>query len=52
MASTHPAWTALSSKEWPEFTASTPGWAETHPTLHMWVQIAGKIRLKIGRAHV
>jgi hypothetical protein len=48
MASTHPAFTALSSSEWPAFTASTPGWADTYATLHMWVQIAGKIRLKLA----
>jgi hypothetical protein len=48
MASTHPAWTPLSSREWPAFTASTPGWADTYATLHMWLQIAGKIRLKLA----
>jgi hypothetical protein len=48
MASTQPAWTALSSREWPLFTASTPGWADTYATLHMWVQIVGKIRLKLA----
>src|SRR5262249_50813438 len=48
MASTHPAPTALSSREWPAFSATTPGWADTYATLHMWVQIAGKIRLKLA----
>jgi uncharacterized protein DUF5996 len=48
MASTQPAWTALSSREWPLFTASTPGWADTYATLHMWMQIVGKIRLKLA----
>jgi len=48
MAATHPAPTSLSSLEWPVFTASTPGWADTYPTLHMWMQIIGKIRLKLA----
>jgi hypothetical protein len=50
MASIHPASTPLSSREWPAFSASTPGWADTYETLHMWVQIVGKIRLKLAPA--
>src|SRR5215467_8347687 len=48
MAATQPAPTSLSSREWPVFSASTPGWADTYATLHMWTQIAGKIKLKLA----
>jgi len=48
MASTHPSSTVQSSREWPVFTASTPGWSDTYATLHMWMQIVGKIRLKLA----
>jgi hypothetical protein len=46
MAPSHPAWPALASPAWPAFNA--PDWPETYATLHMWVQIAGKIRLKLA----
>ena len=48
MASTHPAWTALSSPEWPVFTHRLPAGPTRTPTLHMWMQIVGKIRLKLA----
>jgi hypothetical protein len=37
---------ALASPDWPQF--GSPAWPDTYATLHMWVQIAGKIRLKLA----
>ena len=45
MTSSHPAWTALASPDWPEFSRA---WPDTYATLHMWTQIVGKIRLKLA----
>jgi Family of unknown function (DUF5996) len=39
-------WTALSSPDWPAL--SSPAWPDTLATLHMWMQIVGKIRLKLA----
>jgi hypothetical protein len=39
----------MSSAEWPAFTTSSSGaWPDTYATLHMWMQIVGKIRLKLA----
>jgi len=46
MASSHPARPVLSSPDWPSF--DNPAWPDTYATLHMWLQIVGKIRLKLA----
>jgi len=49
MTSSHSAWPALSSPEWPAFPTSSPGaWPDTCATLHLWMQIVGKIRLTLA----
>lgn len=49
MAASAPARPVLSSPDWPAFdTSPTSRWPDTYATLHMWVQIAGKIRLKLA----
>ncbi|HVZ22637.1 MAG TPA: DUF5996 family protein [Vicinamibacterales bacterium] len=46
MAASPPLAPTLSSLEWPAFTS--PAWPDTYATLHMWMQIVGKIRLKFA----
>src|SRR4051794_27053047 len=51
MAASHPASSVLSSSDWPAFdTSASSRWPDTYATLHMWMQIVGKIRLKLAPA--